>query len=33
MIKVIVLLSRRNDMSREDFQQYLRETHLPLAVS
>jgi uncharacterized protein (TIGR02118 family) len=32
MVKVIVLLPRRSDMSREDFQQYLRETHLPLVV-
>src|SRR5690242_16712880 len=32
MFKVIVLLPRRNDMSREDFQQYLRETHSPLVA-
>ena len=32
MVKVIVLLPRRGDMSREDFQQYLRETHLPLVT-
>jgi hypothetical protein len=30
--EVIVLMPRRGDMSREDFQQYLRETHLPLAA-
>jgi uncharacterized protein (TIGR02118 family) len=32
MIKVIVVLPRRNDMSREDFQRYLREIHLPLVA-
>ena len=32
MVKVIVLLPRRADMSREAFQQYLRETHLPLVT-
>jgi uncharacterized protein (TIGR02118 family) len=32
MVKVIVLMPRRGDMSREDFQQYLRQTHLPLAA-
>jgi uncharacterized protein (TIGR02118 family) len=32
MVKVIVLLPRRNDMSREDFERYLRETHQPLLV-
>ena len=32
MVKVIVLMPRRGDMSREDFRQYLRETHLPLAA-
>ena len=32
MVKVIVLMPRRGDMSREDFQQYLRETHLPLVT-
>jgi uncharacterized protein (TIGR02118 family) len=32
MIKVVVLLPRRNDVSREDFQRYLRETHLPLVA-
>jgi uncharacterized protein (TIGR02118 family) len=32
VVKVIVLMPRRGDMSREDFEQYLRETHLPLAA-
>ena len=32
MVKVIVLLPRRADMSREDFQQHLRETQLPLVT-
>ena len=32
MVKVIVLLTRRHDISREDFERYLRETHLPLVV-
>jgi uncharacterized protein (TIGR02118 family) len=32
VIKVIVLLSRRSDMTREDFDRYLRETHLPMVV-
>lgn len=32
MIKAIVLVPRRNDMSREDFERYLRETHQPLLV-
>ena len=32
MVKVIVLLPRRADMSREAFQQYLRGTHLPLVA-
>jgi uncharacterized protein (TIGR02118 family) len=32
VVKVIVLMPRRGDMSREDFQQYLRETHLPLVT-
>jgi hypothetical protein len=31
MVKVIVLLPRRADMSPEAFKQHLRETHLPLA--
>jgi hypothetical protein len=29
MVKVIVLMPRRADMSREDFRQYLRETTCP----
>jgi uncharacterized protein (TIGR02118 family) len=32
MIKVIVLLPRRSDMSRDDFERYMRETHLPLVA-
>jgi len=32
VVKVIVLLPRRSDMSREDFERYLRERHLPLVV-
>ena len=32
MVKVIALCPRRNDMSREDFEKYLRETHVPLLV-
>jgi hypothetical protein len=32
VVKVIVLMPRRGDMSREDFPQCLRETHLPLAA-
>jgi len=32
MIKVIVLLPRRNDVNREEFQRYLREIHLPLVA-
>jgi len=32
MIKAIVLAPRRNDMSREDFERYLRQTHRPLLV-
>jgi uncharacterized protein (TIGR02118 family) len=32
MVKVIVLLPRRSDMSPEDFEQHLRETHLPLVT-
>jgi uncharacterized protein (TIGR02118 family) len=32
MVKVIVVLPRRSDMSREDFERYLRERHLPLVV-
>jgi hypothetical protein len=33
MVKVIVLLPRRADMSPESFKQHLRETHLPLSPS
>jgi len=32
VVKVVVLLPRRSDMSREDFERYLRETHVPLLV-
>lgn len=32
MVKAIVLLQRRSGMSRDDFEQYMRETHLPLVV-
>lgn len=32
MIKVVVLLPRRSDMSPEDFERYMRETHLPLVT-
>ena len=32
MVKVIVLLTRRADMSPEAFGQHLRETHLPLVT-
>lgn len=32
MVKVIVLQPRRSDMSPEDFEQHLRETHLPLVT-
>jgi uncharacterized protein (TIGR02118 family) len=32
MVKVIVLLPRRADLSPEAFQQHLRETHLPLVT-
>ena len=32
MVKVIVLLPRRTDMSPEAFGQHLRETHLPLVT-
>ena len=32
MIKVIVLVPRRHDMSPEDFERHLRETHQPLLV-
>ena len=32
MVKVVVLLPRRGDMSPEAFQQHVRETHLPLVT-
>jgi uncharacterized protein (TIGR02118 family) len=32
MINAIVLVSRRDDISREDFERYLRETHQHLLV-
>ena len=32
MVKVIVLLPRRSDMSRDDFERHMRETHLPLVA-
>ena len=32
MIKVIVLLPKRGDMSSEDFRRYVDETHLPLVT-
>jgi uncharacterized protein (TIGR02118 family) len=32
MIKVVVLVPRRNDMRRENFEQYVRETHQLLLV-
>jgi uncharacterized protein (TIGR02118 family) len=32
VVKAIVLLPRRSDLSREDFERYMRETHLPLVV-
>ena len=32
MVKVVVLLRRRSDMGRENFERYMRETHLPLVV-
>jgi uncharacterized protein (TIGR02118 family) len=32
MVKVIVLLSRRSDMTRDDFDRYMRETHMPLVA-
>jgi uncharacterized protein (TIGR02118 family) len=32
MVKAIVLLPRRSDMSRDDFERYMRETHLPLVA-
>jgi uncharacterized protein (TIGR02118 family) len=32
MIKVVVLLRRRDGMSREEFERYWREQHLPLVA-
>jgi uncharacterized protein (TIGR02118 family) len=32
VVKVVVLLSRRDGMSREAFERYWRETHLPLVL-
>jgi uncharacterized protein (TIGR02118 family) len=32
MVKVFVLLPRRPEMSRPDFERHLRETHLPLVA-
>jgi uncharacterized protein (TIGR02118 family) len=32
VVKVVVLLPRRSDMSREDFERYMRGTHLPLVA-
>jgi uncharacterized protein (TIGR02118 family) len=32
VVKAIVLLQRRSGMSRDDFERYTRETHLPLVV-
>jgi uncharacterized protein (TIGR02118 family) len=32
MVKVIILLARRDDMSREDFTRYTRDQHLPLVA-
>ncbi len=32
MVKVIALLPRRSDMSRDDFERYVRQTHSPLAT-
>jgi uncharacterized protein (TIGR02118 family) len=32
VIKVVVLLPRRSDISREDFERYMQETHLPLVT-
>jgi uncharacterized protein (TIGR02118 family) len=33
MVKVVALLPRRAEMSRPEFEQYLRGTHLPLVAS
>ena len=32
MVKAIILLARRDDMSREDFTRYTRDQHLPLVA-
>lgn len=32
MVKVVVLLPRRKEMDRQDFERYIRQTHLPLVV-
>jgi uncharacterized protein (TIGR02118 family) len=32
MVKVVVLLTRREGMSREEFERYWREQHLPLVA-
>ncbi len=32
MLKVVVLLARREGMSREEFERYWRERHLPLVA-
>ena len=32
MVKIVVLLPRREDMSREEFERYWRERHLPLVA-
>ena len=32
MVKVVVLLTRRGGMSREEFERYWRERHLPLVA-
>jgi uncharacterized protein (TIGR02118 family) len=32
VVKAIVLLQRRSGMSRDDFERYMRKTHLPLVV-
>lgn len=32
VVKAVVLLPRRSDMSRENFERYMRATHLPLVA-
>lgn len=32
MMKAIILLTRRADMSRDEFERYIRENHLPLVA-